>query len=210
VVEEPKQGHWDKVYGSKNPTEVSWYQPHLEQSLELIRRTDVKPDAAIIDVGGGASTLVDDLLDGGYHNITVVDISDDALAVAKRRLGPRAAHVTWLVGDITTMNLPAGAYDLWHDRAVFHFLTDEVQRKAYIEQVCCAVRKDGFVIVATFGPEGPEKCSGLPVSRYSSDELHDAFGGAFQLLEHREEHHRTPWGTEQEFVYCLCARRQAC
>jgi SAM-dependent methyltransferase len=205
-----QRGHWDRVYRAKDATEVSWYRPHLDQSIELIVRTGVGPDAAIIDVGGGASTLVDDLLDRGFRNVTVVDISEAALEVAKRRLGPRAREVTWRVGDITTMDLPAGGYELWHDRAVFHFLTDDADRRAYIERVCCSVQEDGFVIVATFGPQGPEKCSGLPVARYSADELHHAFGGAFRLLEHREEHHQTPWGAEQEFVYCLCSKEQAC
>lgn len=202
--------HWDRVYGSKDPTQFSWYRPHLDQSLDLILHTGVGLDATIIDVGAGASTLVDDLLDRGFHNITVADIAAEPLEVARRRLGPRAAGVNWLVGDITTMDLPAGAYDVWHDRAVFHFLTDEAARRAYIARVCCSVRKGGFVIVATFGPEGPEKCSGLSVARYSADELHHAFGGAFRLLEHREERHHTPFGTEQEFVYCLCAREDKC
>lgn len=205
-----ERGHWDKVYGSKNANEVSWYQPHLDQSLDLILRTGVGQDASIIDVGGGASTLVDDLLDRGFRNLTVVDISQEALDVARRRLGDRAPIVTWIVGDITTLELPADAYDLWHDRAVFHFLTDEGARRAYTERVCCSVRKGGFVIVATFGPHGPEKCSGLPVAHYSADELHDRFGPSFRLIEHREEQHRTPMGTEQEFVYCLCAKEETC
>jgi ubiquinone/menaquinone biosynthesis C-methylase UbiE len=204
------RGHWDKIYGSKDPTQVSWYRPHLEQSLELILGTGIGPDASIIDVGGGTSTLVDDLLERGFEHITVVDIAELSLDVARRRLGPRAVRVNWLAGDITAMNLPAGAYDAWHDRAVFHFLTNEVDRRAYIERVCCSVKQGGFVIVGTFGPEGPEKCSGLPVARYSSDELHAAFGSSFSLLEHREERHETPFGTEQEFVYCLCVKKDSC
>jgi len=202
--------HWDKVYGGKDAEDVSWYRPHLDQSLDLIKLTGVGPEAAIIDVGGGASTLVDDLLARGYHNITVADISDEALAVARRRLGPRARNVTWRVGDITRSKLPRNEYDVWHDRAVFHFLTREEDRRAYIELVCRSVRTGGFVIVATFGPEGPEKCSGLPVARYSAEELRGAFGDAFQLVEKRDEFHRTPSGSEQEFVYCLCAKKEAC
>lgn len=202
--------HWNKIYQSKQADDVSWYRPHLEKSLDLILHTRIGPGAAIIDVGGGASTLVDDLLDRGFRNLTVVDISAEALDVAKRRLGRRAAGVTWLTGDITALNLRVDAFDLWHDRAVFHFLTDEARRRGYLENVCRSVRKDGFVIVATFGPEGPERCSGLPVVRYSSDALHAAFGDAFKLLEHIEEHHRTPWGTEQEFIYCLCAKEKVC
>jgi ubiquinone/menaquinone biosynthesis C-methylase UbiE len=205
-----ERGHWDRIYGSKDAGEVSWYRPHLEQSLDLILRTGVGPDASILDVGGGASTLVDDLLDRGFRNLTVLDIAESALEVTRRRLGPRSQRVNWIVGDITSMNLPDAAYDVWHDRAVFHFLTDEAGRRAYIERVCCSVRKGGFVIVATFGPEGPERCSGLPVARFSSDELHAAFGSTFTLLEHREERHHTPSGTEQEFVYCLCAKTDTC
>jgi ubiquinone/menaquinone biosynthesis C-methylase UbiE len=205
-----ERGHWDRVYQSKDATHVSWYRPRLDQSIDLITRTGIGPDAAIADVGGGASTLVDDLLDRGFRNLTVVDISAAPLEATKHRLGARAAQVTWRVGDVTTMDFPAHAFDLWHDRAVFHFLTDEGDRRAYIERVCRSVRQGGFVIVATFGPHGPEKCSGLPVAHYSADELHHAFGGAFRLLEHRVEQHHTPWGAEQEFVYCLCAREQAC
>jgi SAM-dependent methyltransferase len=204
------RGHWDKMYRDKNATGLSWYRPHLEQSIDLIVRTGAGPNASIIDIGAGASTLVDDLLDRGFRHITLVDISDAALEVAKQRLGSRAANVTWRVGDITSVDLPADAYDVWHDRAVFHFLTDEADRRAYIARVCASVRKGGFVIVATFGPHGPEKCSGLPVAHYSADQLHNAFGATFRLLEHREEHHQTPWGTEQEFVYCLCAKEKAC
>ena len=172
MVEEPKQGHWDAIYRTKADNEVSWYQPHLAQSIDLILQTGVDSNARIIDIGGGASTFVDDLLDRGFRNITVVDISGAALDIAKQRLGARSGLVSWRVGDITTLDFPADAFDLWHDRAVFHFLTNESDRKQYIERVCCSVKKDGFVIVATFGPEGPEKCSGLPVARYSSAELH--------------------------------------
>ena len=202
-----ERGHWDKIYRSKSPTDVSWYRPHLDQSLDLILQTGVGRDARIIDVGGGASTLVDDLLDRGFLNLAVIDISQEALDVARRRLGPRAKDVTWYAGDITTKDLGTDVFDVWHDRAVFHFLTDETDRRRYVERVCCAVRNDGFVIVATFGPEGPEKCSGLPVARYAPEELHDAFGSAFSLLEHRIEHHQTPFGSEQEFVYCLCVKK---
>lgn len=202
--------HWSRIYQSKRADEVSWYRPHLEQSLDLITRTGIGPDASITDVGGGASTLVDDLLERGFRNITVADISAEALAVARQRLGARAHDVTWLIGDIASLDFSPDAFDLWHDRAVFHFLTDETRRKAYLAQVCRTVRKNGFVIVATFGPEGPEKCSGLPVVRYSSEELHTAFGDAFHMIEHREERHQTPSGSEQEFVYCLCAKEKVC
>jgi len=202
--------HWEKIYGTKKATDVSWYQPHLQRSLDLIVRAGIGTDARIIDVGGGVSTLVDDLIDRGFRHITVVDIAQSALDAAKLRLGDRAQQVTWVAGDITMLNFPADSFDLWHDRAVFHFLTSEADRRAYLERVCCAVRKGGYVVLATFGPEGPEKCSGLPVMRYSAEELKAAFGAAFRVVSHLEEHHRTPWGTEQEFVYCLCARENEC
>ena len=202
--------HWEKIYGTKKANDVSWYQPHLQRSLDLIVRAGIGTDARIIDVGGGVSTLADDLIDRGFRHITVVDIAQSALDAAKLRLGDRAQQVTWVAGDITTLNFPADSFDLWHDRAVFHFLTSEADRRAYLERVCCAVRKGGYVVLATFGPEGPEKCSGLPVMRYSAEELKAAFGAAFRVVSHLEEHHRTPWGTEQEFVYCLCARENEC
>lgn len=202
--------HWEKVYQAKDETNVSWYQPHLQRSLDLILRTGIGKDARIVDIGGGASTLVDDLLDCGFHFITVVDIAQAALDAAKKRLGERASQVNWLVGDVTTLDFPRDAFDLWHDRAVFHFLTSEAARKAYLKRVCRSVRKDGHIVLATFGPEGPDKCSGLPVIRYSAEQIHTTFGDAFRLVEHVEEHHHTPWGTEQEFVYCLCVRESDC
>lgn len=202
--------HWEKVYQTKNETDVSWYQPHLQRSLDLILHTGIGRDARIVDIGGGASTLVDDLLDRGFHFITVVDIAQAPLDAAKKRLGERAEQVNWLVGDVTTLDFPRDAFDLWHDRAVFHFLNSEAARKAYLDRVCCSVRKGGHIVLATFGPEGPEKCSGLPVIRYSAAEVHATFGDAFRLVEHVEEQHHTPWGTEQEFVYCLCVRESEC
>jgi ubiquinone/menaquinone biosynthesis C-methylase UbiE len=197
---------WDKLHGGNDPRDVSWYRPHLDQSLELIKLTGVAPDAAIIDVGGGASALVDDLLTRGYRNITVVDISDQSLAVARKRLGHRARNVTWRVVDITKAKLPAGEYDLWHDRAVFPCLTNEKDRHAYIERIRRSLRIGGFVIVATFGPEAPENASGLPIARHSAEALQVAFGDSFRLVEKRDEFHRTPSGSEQEHVYCLCLK----
>jgi len=205
-----KREHWEKVYQTKSETDVSWYRPHLERSLELILRTGVGPDAHILDVGGGASTLVDDLLARGFRHVTVIDIAQTALDAAQKRLGDRARDVEWRVGDITTLDLPSDSIDVWHDRAVFHFLTTEADRKAYIERVCWAVKRGGHVVLATFGPEGPEKCSGLPVVRYAPEALHAAFGDAFRMVEHIDERHRTPWGTEQEFVYCLCVKENVC
>jgi SAM-dependent methyltransferase len=154
-------------------------------------------------VGGGQSTLVDDLLAAGYRDVTVLDISPEAVNACKKRLGP-AASVTWLADDITTVELPASRYDIWHDRAVFHFLTREEDRRAYVERCARATNPGGHVIVATFGPQGPQKCSGLDVVRYEAGALHSEFGRQFRLLDSRIENHQTPWGTDQHFLYCLC------
>ena len=198
------QSHWDKVYRTKPPDAVSWYRAHLERSLELIGRIAPDPSAAIIDVGGGESTLVDDLLAKGYRNITVLDISSTAIEFARKRIGEHARQVTWLTADVTQAALSPRHYDVWHDRAVFHFLTAADQRAAYVRQVAESMKPGGHVIVATFGPEGPEKCSGLNVVRYDADSLHDEFGAHFRLMESATELHQTPFGTTQQFLYCLC------
>ena len=196
--------HWENVYATKAADAVSWYQEHAEESLHLIRATGVPLTGNIIDVGGGASTLVDDLLQGGYTNLTVLDISAAALEVARARLQEWGHTVTWIAGDVTQVDLPTQAYDLWHDRAVFHFLTDEADRRAYVAQVLRAVKPGGHVIVATFAEDGPTQCSGLPVVRYSPSELHAQFGGGFELVKHDRESHVTPFGKIQNFIYCLC------
>lgn len=198
------EAHWEKVYQTKAVDEVSWYRPHLEVSLRLI--DDAAPDtrSAVIDVGGGEATLVDDLVSRGYSDVTVLDISAAAIEVAKARLGLPAASVHWIIGDITTVDLDAARYDLWHDRAVFHFLTSAEDRAAYVRQVARAVKRGGHVIVATFGPDGPEKCSGLDVVRYDAQQLHGEFGPKFRLLDSVTELHETPWGAPQQFMYCFC------
>ncbi len=196
--------HWDKVYTTKAPDAVSWYRAHLETSLALIERAVDSCSASIIDVGGGESTLVDDLLLRGYNNITVLDVSQSAIGLTKRRLGAAAEQVRWLVADITKIELEPGAYDLWHDRAVFHFLTDREQRTAYVRQVARSVEPGGHIIVSTFGPEGPTKCSGLEVTRYDAESLHREFGARFRLIESSKEVHHTPFGTTQQFLYCYC------
>ncbi len=198
--------HWEAVYGAKAPEAVSWYRAHLERSLQLIERSCPDRASSIIDVGGGESTLVDDLLNRGYRNITVLDISEKALVVTRQRLGPRAKEINWLVSDITRTVLPAQAFDLWHDRAVFHFLTSAADREAYVRQVASSVRPGGHVIVATFGPKGPMQCSGLEVVRYDAERLHSEFGARFELQEAATEMHQTPSGTAQQFLYCLCKR----
>lgn len=198
--------HWEKVYATKAPDAVGWFQPRAEMSLDLIQATGVGKDAGIIDVGGGASTLVDGLLAEGYDDLTVLDLSAAALSAARKRLGEKERLVRWIEADITEVDLPRNRYDLWHDRAVFHFLTGPEQREAYVRTVFDAVKPGGHVIVATFAEDGPLQCSGLPVMRYRPDQLHDQFGEAFQLLEHRKEAHHTPSGAVQQFVYCYCRR----
>lgn len=199
-----RQDHWEKVYGSKPPDQVSWFRPHLEMSLSLIERAAADRSAAIIDVGGGASTLVDDLLTRAYTNITVLDISRAAIEIARRRLGEAAQSVKWLCGDVTSEEFAEHAYQVWHDRAVFHFLTRAEDRVAYVRNVARAVKPGGHLIVSTFGPEGPAKCSGLEVMRYDADSLHEQFGRRFRLRESCKELHQTPFGTTQEFLYCYC------
>ena len=196
--------HWEKVYTTNAPESFSWYREHLETSLALIERTAVGRSASIIDIGGGESTFVDDLLLRGYKNLTVLDVSQTAIEVTKKRLGSTAEQVRWLVDDILEIELGPRAYDLWHDRAVFHFLTTPERRLAYVRQVTRAVKPGGHVIVSTFGPEGPMKCSGLEVMRYDAESLHGEFGGHFRLMETSQELHQTPFGTAQQFLYCYC------
>lgn len=201
------KSHWNTTYEQRGSANVSWFRPHLDLSLDLIRQAAPSLQAAIVDVGGGAATLVDDLLTAGYRDVTVLDISAAALAVAKQRLSVAAASVTWLEGDITQMELPAARYDVWHDRAVFHFLTSPADRERYVATVKRALKPGGHVIMATFASDGPEKCSGLPVARYDAGSLHAEFGGQFELLDSRRETHLTPAGKEQRFVYCFCRLR---
>jgi len=196
--------HWEKIYREKAPNAVSWYRPHLETSLALIEKAAPARSASIIDVGGGESTLVDDLVAHGYQNVAVLDVSLTAIEVTKKRLGRAAERVRWLIGDITDSELVPSTYDVWHDRAVFHFLTAMEQRVAYVRQVAREVKAGGHVLVSTFGPEGPTKCSGLEAVRYDAESLHAEFGVRFRLLESIKELHNTPFGTTQQFLYCLC------
>ncbi|MGQ3054722.1 MAG: class I SAM-dependent methyltransferase [Roseateles sp.] len=180
----------------------------MAESLIYVERTGAGKAASIIDVGGGESTLVDDLIAAGYTQVTVLDISDKALDVCRGRLAERAAQANWLAADVLEHRFAARSIDVWHDRAVFHFLTDPVQRDAYVRQVMHALKPGGFAIVGAFGPEGPTQCSGLPVERYSPEGLHQEFGGRFRLLDHGLSMHRTPWGAAQQFVYCFCRLEQ--
>jgi len=198
------EAHWETVFRTKAPDAVSWYRPHLEVSLDLITRRAPERSASIVDVGAGESTLVDDLLSAGYEEITILDVSKTAIEATRTRLGPAAERVRWIVGDVNQVSLPQQAFDVWHDRAVFHFLVDPGQRQAYVRSVLSAVRPGGHVIVSTFGPGGPTKCSGLDVMRYDAEALHREFGKRFRIEESSKELHHTPWGTAQQFVYCCC------
>jgi ubiquinone/menaquinone biosynthesis C-methylase UbiE len=199
-----QKAHWETVYRTKRADELSWFQREPAISLALIRRAAPETSARIIDVGGGASRLVDELFRAGYSDVTVLDLSSTALSQARARLGGAAARVHWLEADVLNARLPEAGFDLWHDRAVFHFLTSPSDRDAYLAQVRRAVRSGGHVLVATFAEDGPTKCSGLPVARYSADALRDELGRAFQLVDSTREQHVTPSGTRQSFVYCLC------
>jgi SAM-dependent methyltransferase len=194
--------HWEDVYSSKATDAVSWYQERADRSLRLIRDTGVEMSASIIDVGGGASTLVGDLLGESYRNLTVLDLSAAALAASRRRLGPSADRVEWIEADITTASLPPAGFDVWHDRAVFHFLTQRGDRVTYVSLLSDAIKPGGHIIIATFAEDGPMRCSGLPVMRYSPDGLHAELGSAFSLVRYEKEVHRTPSGSVQPFLYC--------
>ncbi|MBK9124952.1 MAG: class I SAM-dependent methyltransferase [Chloroflexi bacterium] len=200
------QAHWSRVYQTKAADDVSWYQATPRVSLDLLRRTGATPASRLIDVGAGASTLVDHLLANGYATVTLLDIAPEALDAVRARLGERAASVTFIAGDVTRITLPADAYDVWHDRAVFHFLRDPAQRAAYVESARRALKPGGVVIMATFALDGPQQCSGLDVMRYDAAGLQREFGPQFDLVESMDETHRTPWGGEQQFVYCVLRR----
>lgn len=192
--------HWQNVYTTKGEAEVSWFQASPAISLEMIRAASPDRVAAIIDIGGGASRLVDALLQDGYRNVAVLDLSANALDAAKVRIGGAASTVDWIVADATTWR-PAKTWDVWHDRAAFHFLTDPLDRAAYVERLRSAVARGGHVIIATFAPDGPEKCSGLPVQRHDSASLSAELGPEFDLVETRSETHRTPWHSTQAFQF---------
>ena len=200
-----RREHWDSVFREKRPHEVSWFQPAPAPSLSLIGRCDLAPDSGIIDVGAGASKLVDELLDRGYLALGALDLSDAALQESRDRLGERAMEVEWYAEDVTRFE-PPRRWMLWHDRALFHFLTDEADRAAYKKVLGRALRPGGLLIIATFGPEGPSKCSGLDVVRYSPDSLQEELGPEYVWLESLEDPHQTPSGQTQAFVFSLFQR----
>lgn len=199
------QSHWEHVYGSKSAGETSWYRPHLELSIEWITQAAPDRSTPILDVGAGESTLVDDLLALGYGDLTALDISEAALARLKSRLGSNADKVRWIIGSVTEAQI-ASEYGVWHDRAVFHFLTTADDRAAYVRQMLHAIRPGGHAIVATFGPQGPEKCSGLPTMRYDTESLARELGLQFRLEKSTVTEHETPSGTKQQFLYCQLLR----
>jgi SAM-dependent methyltransferase len=199
--------HWDGVYTRKAGDAVSWYQPEATRALARIAATGIDCDAPLIDVGCGASVLIDTLLDAGYTGVSALDLSVSAIAALQQRLGERAAAVQWLVGDITALGLPDAGYALWHDRAVFHFLTAPAARDAYVAAAARALRPGGHLLLSTFADDGPESCSGLPVQRYSAAALAATFAAAFDSVADEKETHRTPWGSEQRFVSVWLRRR---
>jgi SAM-dependent methyltransferase len=200
-----RTAHWEGVYASKAENEVSWFQENPATSLDMIKSANPSPGAAIIDVGGGASRLVDALLSNGYRSIAVLDLSAKALESARARLGADAEGVDWIVADVTRWK-PARSYDVWHDRAAFHFLTDPADRAAYLDRLRAALSPNGQAIIASFALDGPEKCSGLPVQRYDHATLAHELGPSFRLVETRTERHRTPWNSEQSFQFSRFAR----
>ncbi len=200
-----RKAHWENVYTTKGETEVSWYQESPAPSLELIALARLSADASIIDIGGGASRLVDALVDRNVGQITVLDLSAAALDAAKQRLGNKAANVRWEIADVTKWE-PSQTYDLWHDRAAFHFLTDQADQSAYVDRLKKAVKRGGRVIIGTFALDGPEKCSGLPIVRYDAASLSGTLGSDFKLIDARRHDHATPWGAVQRFQFSTFRR----
>jgi SAM-dependent methyltransferase len=201
-----RQVHWDRVYTTKAETEVSWFQERPAISLDLLQAAGATPRSAIIDIGGGASRLVDALVALGYKDVTVLDIAGAALDAARVRLGQIAASVRWVVADVTRWQ-PDRRYDLWHDRATFHFLVDEADRRAYVDTMRRALASGGHAVIGIFALDGPERCSGLPIVRYDAASLRATLGPDFALVESRCEEHRTPAGATQSFNFGLFRRR---
>jgi 2-polyprenyl-3-methyl-5-hydroxy-6-metoxy-1,4-benzoquinol methylase len=200
-----RQAHWQNVYKEKGEYQVSWFQERPAVSLELIAAVGANPDSAIIDIGGGASRLVDALVEKGYRDLTVLDLSESAVSIAKARLGETAAAVRWIVADVTQWE-PTRSYDLWHDRAAFHFLTEASDRSAYIDRLTKAVPRGGHAVIGTFALDGPERCSGLPVVRYDAAQLSATLTPSFALVDMRRDDHKTPWGAIQHFQFSIFRR----
>ena len=197
-----KSDFWNNVYKSKNFDAVSWYANRLDTSLELIEHNCSQKDNSIIDIGSGRSTLVDDLCALGYKKLTLLDVSEEAISQTLRRLGNSPISISTIIGNISKITTQENLYDLWHDRAVFHFLTEESQRNKYVQNLKRSLKKNGIVIIATFGPDGPDKCSGLNTMKYDKTTLHAELGDDFQILGSKIEYHQTPFNTSQQFIYC--------
>ena len=200
-----RKSHWEAVYTTKGENEVSWFQENPAPSLELIELARLTPGSAIVDIGGGASRLVDGLLARGFNRVTVLDISQAAFEAARTRLGERASQVQWIVADVTQWH-STQTFDLWHDRAAFHFLTDPADRSAYVARMKQAIKPGGHVIIGTFATDGPERCSGLPVNRYDAASLVRELGEGFELIGSRRHDHSTPWNSAQRFQFCVFRR----
>jgi 2-polyprenyl-3-methyl-5-hydroxy-6-metoxy-1,4-benzoquinol methylase len=199
-----RRAHWENVYTTKRDREVSWFQENPAPSLDLIDQAQPTSESAIVDIGGGASRLVDGLVARGFNHITVLDLSEAALIAAKTRLGDNA-NVQWVVADVTTWN-PTQTYDVWHDRAAFHFLTERDDRAAYVTRLKQAIKPGGHVVIGTFAIDGPERCSGLAVERYDAASLAAELGEGFRLIDARRHEHTTPWGAVQRFQFCIFRR----
>jgi trans-aconitate methyltransferase len=200
-----RKAHWDAVYATKSADQVSWFRRSAESSLRMIRASGIVMADGIIDIGGGASVLADELLDAGFHDLTVLDIAEPALAASKARLGARASELHWIVADILSWT-PQRSFALWHDRAVFHFLTGERARAIYRSALEKALGPGGHLVLATFAPDGPERCSGLDVHRWSPEALAAELGADFRLMESTNEAHVTPGGATQHFIWCRFRR----
>ena len=202
-----RKQHWEFIYENRQPDEVSWYQPVPETSLEFIKKSKLTKKAAIIDVGGGESFLIDELLEGGFRNVTLLDISDAAIRHARQRVGDAAKQVNWLVTDILEFE-PEELYDFWHDRATFHFLTGEPEIRQYQELVNKAVKPGGYLVIATFSESGPKRCSGLEIHQYSENAIINLFSEKFNVLECKREDHITPYNTVQNFLFCFFRKKK--
>lgn len=207
MIDVSRQDHWEKLYTTKSESQVSWFQETPAPSLELIALAGAVRSSAIIDIGGGASRLVDSLVSQGYEDVTVLDLSTAALASARSRLGDKANQVTWIAADVNTWE-PSRPYDVWHDRAAFHFLTDQKDQMAYVDRLRRALRVGGHAIIGTFAPDGPERCSGLMVSRYDANSLAATLGCGFELIDTRRHEHTTPWGVMQKFQFSTFRRER--
>jgi 2-polyprenyl-3-methyl-5-hydroxy-6-metoxy-1,4-benzoquinol methylase len=205
--ETSRQDHWEKVYTTKGEEQVSWFQETPAPSLQLIELASASPHSAIIDIGGGASRLVDSLVSQGYEDVTVLDLSAAALGSARSRMGEEAARVTWINADVTVWE-PTRTYDVWHDRAAFHFLTEAKDQTVYVARLRRALRVGGHAIIGTFALDGPERCSGLVVSRYDANRLSTTLGSDFEMIDTRRHEHTTPWGAIQKFQFSTFRRAQ--